>query len=514
MAKLIGNETWSNKEITSQVYQATHDGAGKRLPYMSRSFISFTFGGKVIEDFGLIVVNLNDRMERKAYTEFSDLTSTYDVLNGQLYWGSNLSANNLELDLATDGITERQIDDFREWFSPGKERELILSEHPNRAILARIESVPVLSFLPFEKKTTLKIAGSAFETSTTLYKGEVKLSFVMDEPRWHAKLRYMPSYVNKVSLARLDASSTNSNKVETLKDKDMLKIILEDGIPHQYGLINNIFLGDNKTLLTTETRTDSAITSQSSLGISVATSSAGVLLNNTTPQYLFYSGTASSQPIIKFSMKPIMDANDYISSPKNKIQNPELEEFSTITIEDENFGDKIFQFTTPGILTGYNQAIKIFSNSLNKTPTEVLNLIREQINEQYSRAWAVACLNALNISSLLTSQNLITLKNNMKKFVNFNAPIVFSVNSKTGEATATFSIKILNSATDTINKTTFSNIKQNVGDMIRSDYLVIEGRNYLDSNGGIVLESKSGYKKISSNENLTDFSISFDVMYW
>jgi len=47
-------------------------------------------------------------------------------------------------------MTERQLDDFREWFAPGKERELILSEHPNRAILARVAAAPVYSFLPFE----------------------------------------------------------------------------------------------------------------------------------------------------------------------------------------------------------------------------------------------------------------------------------------------------------------------------------------------------------------------------
>ena len=120
MANLKGKEKWSNNKITSQVYQVTHDRAGKSLPYMSRSFISFTFGGKAIEDFGLIVVNSGDRLERQAYTEFSDLTSTYDTLDGQIYWGSNLSANKLELDLATDEITEQQLDDFREWFAPGK----------------------------------------------------------------------------------------------------------------------------------------------------------------------------------------------------------------------------------------------------------------------------------------------------------------------------------------------------------------------------------------------------------
>jgi len=39
----------------SQVYLATHEGSGeRRLPYMNRSFISFRFGDRNIEDFNLI----------------------------------------------------------------------------------------------------------------------------------------------------------------------------------------------------------------------------------------------------------------------------------------------------------------------------------------------------------------------------------------------------------------------------------------------------------------------------
>ena len=36
----------------TQVYTATHNGEGasSRLPFMNRSFISFSFGGKYIED--------------------------------------------------------------------------------------------------------------------------------------------------------------------------------------------------------------------------------------------------------------------------------------------------------------------------------------------------------------------------------------------------------------------------------------------------------------------------------
>ena len=45
--------TLPSYEMKSQVYQATHRD-NLRTDYMYRSFISFTFGGKHIEDFNLL----------------------------------------------------------------------------------------------------------------------------------------------------------------------------------------------------------------------------------------------------------------------------------------------------------------------------------------------------------------------------------------------------------------------------------------------------------------------------
>lgn len=505
MANLIGQEQLSNNKVISQVFQATHDGAGNSLPYMSRSFISFTFGGKVIEDFGLIVIVDGDRMERDAYSSFSDLTSSYDTLNGQLYWGSKIEPNKLELKLATDEITERQLDDFREWFAPEKERELILSEHPNRAIKARVAEAPVFSLLPFEKNTIIKISNFDYETSTTVYRGEVSLSFIMDEPFWYGKLNYMPAYVDKLTLEKVELNSNNKNKIETINDKDMLKIMLEDGIPHQSILQKEMFLGGN-LLVTKEARTDFSRTDNTNensayLGI-ITSESSGLSVSSSTPRYLFYSGTAKSYPIIKFTM-PIAFTNiyQYISSPANKIQNPNLQdsEYSYISI-----GDKKFYFTTPSLLTAYNQAISLFTRVTNNTDKiELLEHIKLEVNEYYARAWAVKCVNE---ASSLTASNLIT---NMRKFFpsnNDSPSVTFIINSKTGEALGRFSINTDASVTST----SYTTIEQNVGDMVRSNYLTIEGRNYLNSNGEI---TTADCKKIQSNESLTDVLVFFQNMY-
>jgi hypothetical protein len=72
---------------------------------MNRSFISFSFGGKYIEDFGLIATIDGDRLQRRGYAEFEDLVSEYEVLDGHFYWGTHHTNHELEFNLATDAIT-------------------------------------------------------------------------------------------------------------------------------------------------------------------------------------------------------------------------------------------------------------------------------------------------------------------------------------------------------------------------------------------------------------------------
>jgi len=73
------------------------------------------------------------------------------MLNGQYYWGSHYNAREITITLATDGITQSELDDFKYWFQAGEIRELILSEHPNRGILARVGEAPEIAVLPFPR---------------------------------------------------------------------------------------------------------------------------------------------------------------------------------------------------------------------------------------------------------------------------------------------------------------------------------------------------------------------------
>ena len=89
----------------TQVWQATHSEDGNRLPYMHRSFISFSYGGRNIEDFGLIATTVGDRISRNIYADFNNNTTDSNIFDGSIFHSSHYKANSLELTLATDGIT-------------------------------------------------------------------------------------------------------------------------------------------------------------------------------------------------------------------------------------------------------------------------------------------------------------------------------------------------------------------------------------------------------------------------
>ncbi len=251
-ATLMGKEVESQTLPRTQVYKATHIG-DLRLPYMQRSFISFTYGDKFIEDFGLIAYTEGDRMQRDAYATFDDLTSTYDVIPGQFYWGTYYRNNSLTLSLETDGMTQQNLDDFKYWFKAGVIRELVLAEHPNRAIMARVSTPPQLNLLPFEEpiKVPFSVSDENTETvktihldsSTTLYKGEITLELVMDEPFWYAKQNILGIQDTVEGYYTEEWVDANGVKTSIRQSEDALKIVYEDHIPLGSTVKLSVFLG-------------------------------------------------------------------------------------------------------------------------------------------------------------------------------------------------------------------------------------------------------------------------------
>ena len=254
-----------------QVYSATHSGEGNPLSVLGRHFISFSYGGKNIEDFNLLACFSGDRLNKGVYAPFQDVTTQQTELDGQMFWSSSYSAGTLTFFLATDGMTVKEYEDFKAWFVPGVERELILSEYPNRYTLARVSSTPQMNMLPFSHEEQVKVGDTSYTATTTMYKGDITLDFVMDDPYWY-------------SLESCYAGTPS---------KEQLKIIYEDNVPH-----TSMFSSGFVCLLANEKMYNGfTIVPQSNITIS------------STPRYLYNCGTTSAKPVITFTFIPTMKNN-------------------------------------------------------------------------------------------------------------------------------------------------------------------------------------------------------------
>ena len=562
-----------------QTYYATHEGS-QRLPFMRRSFISFTYGGKAIEDFDLIATTVGDRLSRKGYSEFNDITSTYDNLDGQQYWNTHFSANTLDLNLSTDGIDQKKLDEFLYWFRPGEAKELILAEHPNRAILARIAVPPQLELLPFEGEVQINISGNIYTTKTTLYKGDIQLSFVMDDPFWYSKSNILgikdPNndyYVN-------DWIDANGNRVNIFASQDALKILYEDGIPLGSMIQNDMLLGNNAYAIV-EDRVDSKIyvpsTANGSFtdidglqgvgaciagtvgGITYKGVIAGALIdasgNGITSlaqkqkAYFYYSGNAPAPTILDFTMQPAFNNILYVTDPRNI--HSQYANVSSIFIGSEH--EQILRFTSPNVFSSYNKAMEIIKACVYEDSNYTWEYIRERIRNEVRhvrvREWATTVINYGNVKksspgALTNPENLqyymlyfLLDKEQTQNIVSQTNPKVsnpsastarFIINSETGSAIGKFTYRTVSNNADVPvdmlawrSYGEFTEVEEDVGDMLRSNYIILRDRNHPTDNGTIVAYNENTiagktYSHYISHDclyPLTNIKITYKNMY-
>lgn len=480
-----------------QVYNITHDGAGNRLPSSQRSFISFKYNGKWIEDYNFIATIDGDALNRPFYGEMSYNISESDVLDGQFYWGVHFNKNNLELKLVTDKITEAELAEFKRWLVPGPAKEFIFAENPNRAIQVRVAEQPSFDgILPYEDRHLVKVGSIQYNYSTTYYRGFLTVTFEADDPFWYSL----------------------KNVIDDELSEENLKVILEDNVPHDSMFADAAEEEDYPILMGDRIKNTNAETV--------------ILGDDEAPVYLFYGGTAPADTIMTFSLIPQFENlqfdidnssifvvgsalvnQSYVYSlataaasfeeagltiPKGKIISPANEltvSGNSLPYNKITIGTQEFRFTTPSIYTGYNQALDIIGSfNVGDSFLEARAAIRDGINEYYSRAWAMSAMNRLSQMPAYVDSQTSALKGSFKdefdllmfEFLyskenssspNFSVqPAFFSFNSKTGEATGTFKVRTL----DPINgNVIYATITENVGDMVYGSYLKLEDRNFL-----------------------------------
>ena len=115
-------------------------------------FIDFSFDGKKITDFGLVAVVDGDRLQFDGSPSFTDETTTVNGVVGQYYWGTNIGTKTKTYTLATDGMTEQQVQAFQYHFRPGRYGKFIDDTFAFRYSYCRVSSVTNFKMTPFKKE--------------------------------------------------------------------------------------------------------------------------------------------------------------------------------------------------------------------------------------------------------------------------------------------------------------------------------------------------------------------------
>lgn len=362
-----------------QTYEATHDGRGNPLPVLGRQFISFTWGDKKIEDFNLVVVFKNNRLEKKMYSSFVDATSSHEGVDGTYYWSTTMSGDTIGFSLATDGMTSKDYEEFKAWFRPGEIRKLVLTEYPFRYAWARISEPPSISMLPFEHEIVTPFGKS----KTTLYKGDVSITFAIDDPYWYSSVDYFEE--------------------SDLAAEEVVKDIYESGtpVPSRMGS-TPYWLAGYKYF------DGSSVISQPDYFPYVYSAAP-------YDGRCYYCGTAHGKPIVHLEMPVTVGDDGYIVLPYNTHAETKTNQIS--------IGEKVFSFVLPPYLAAYNQAMEIVNGETGSYP-EIKEQLREKCGNPTMRALAVREYDA--------NGSLDNLKNQLP------AKVKFVFNSKNGLVTVEY----------------------------------------------------------------------------
>lgn len=503
--------------------QTLYKGASNDAPtsLLDRQFISFSFkpleeeNAKNIEDFNFVVVSSDDKgIAKDLYATFEDTTKSYAGINGQQWYTTKFNANALELRVGTDGVEDSELTEFLHWFRPGRIGELILSEHSNRKIKARIASAPTVEMTPFEKEVEVQIAGAKYKTSITEYKGFVTLNFVMDYPFWTATKTYY-----------------EFNELDKLSDFDkkiVYKTVYEDRVPFLNQFTDNLkikFAGDNSFYESRDT-TDSSIVGIARVNVAILGKAYDYLIKGGQSIDLkagesfkiYYAGTAPCYPKISFTVNLNHDSfkdknaveTDYITKINN---NYTKERFSYISI-----GKEKLRYTLPGFLSSYNEAVKVLRSDKSGSYEKLIENIKYNVMDSYLCPIVVSLIESVRGNKTVFDQGQATQIIALLK-ESILGDYKFEIDCQSGICTVTFKLKIKERMVDDnylsgnygkISEVEIKKeIKEKCGDMLLSPCVKINQRSNL-KNGFIDTDSLIN---VVSSVDVKEFSIDYEYMY-
>lgn len=461
---------------------------------VDKQFIDFEFDGKHVSEFGWVaVVSGGDRHLFDASPSFEDETSEVNGVSGQYYWGTRFKTYSRTYELATDGVTEAEIDAFKLHFIPGKYGKFVEDKLLGRYCYCRVSAVVSFKTVPFKKEVEYR--GKKIVVNE--YKGSCSITFQQDFPFFYGEDNYFAA-----------------------ENEDNLRLSYINHIPFPDSWTNAapLLVGDEVCCLSSGEVKDKQAVSLSS------------------PISYYNPSTAPTRPIISLSLKhsftrniPSADSLIYFSTIKDEINFTSCP-YNEIRVKGGAKESSSMRYTSPDVIYSINRAIQLagqyYSNNSVWIITELEELLRQEIVNSKVIGWAIAQLRLMmtieayynstgQLSKGITEVDLTQLTGyNGKASLNwlgyFNiAMLSFFANYKEGltsllltsenlfettvwpafqisfdsensQASITYSYNQIDSALTKITTT-----EKQSGDMMLSNYIILEGGDTLNGEGKI-----------------------------
>lgn len=164
----------------------------------NHDFTKFYFGDKSSSDFGLLVVSNGSRYTSNLTSNFEVRTTSIPGRPTPLFWGADKSGYTIAIELATDGMTEIQLNDFIKHFTVGRVEKLSFEETSYKYIWATISMPPTFDFIPFDRENGL------------LYKGELHMEFTTLSSEYYSNESYVSAAIPGSGLPMLSQFPNNA----------------------------------------------------------------------------------------------------------------------------------------------------------------------------------------------------------------------------------------------------------------------------------------------------------------
>lgn len=486
-----------------------------------KEFIDFEFDGKHISEFGMVAVFDGDRHSFNASPEFEDETSEVNGVSGQYYWGTRMKTVTKSFSLATDGITEAQVNAFKLHFKPGKYGKFIEDKLACRYGWARVSATLTFSVVPFIVKKEITINGVKHIIEVNEYKGTAKLTFVFDDPFFYATNAKIAA--NNITDATLREAILNNIPIENYSwSTDKGALFVGDGL-----------LGGESAVLNKQTikfYNPSTAPTKAKLSLTFMPKFTGKLVK-TSPVYF----------------AEIADTINGLGAGYNSI------------IQKNAAGDTIsqFRYTSPNILYQTNRAIKVAADFYKKNINsgwlvlELEEALRLEITNPKVIGWATAILRILKLKTFYNADtdcfnkysvpidwsylggavngsanwfgcfNLYMLcitanyggapsdENKTMLETTWTAqPYTVHFDSELSQTTIDYTY---NSIVDSVTKIEVS--EEKCGDMICSPYLKLDGGDSLDAKGIIISEHTLEFFQGSTSMKIPEIDLNYTYTY-